>query len=190
MKFSSKPTFKRILFYTNLAFSVAFLVAAAVTLTYVIWPTSGAIRIDPVGPAIVQQGEAAPNFILPSMEGVPFSLDQQRGQVVIVNMWATWCPPCKAEMPMLDAFHAAHAEKGVLVLAVNNEETPETVRAFISEAGFTFPVLFDQYGQIQDSYGVQGLPTTFVIDRNGLIQYIHLGEITEERLLEVIEPLL
>src|SRR5690606_24012856 len=90
MKFSSKPTFKRILFYTNLAFSVAFLVAAAVTLTYVIWPTSGAIRIDPVGPAIVQQGEAAPNFILPSIEGVPFSLDQQRGQVVIVNMWATW----------------------------------------------------------------------------------------------------
>ena len=93
-------------------------------------------------------------------------------------------------MPMLDAFQAVYVGQGVTVLAVNSEEDVQTVQDFITKNGFTFQVLLDPQAEMQVRYGLLGLPTTFVIDRQGVIQAIHLGEITEEQLKAVVEPLL
>jgi DsbE subfamily thiol:disulfide oxidoreductase len=142
---------------------------------------------DP-GPAL--RGFAAPDFELQSLSGQTVSLDDYAGQVVIVNLWATWCPPCRLEMPGLNRFHTAHKDQGLVVLAVNAQEAEPQVASFIEEMGFTFQVLLDSQGQVISRYDVRSFPTTFVIDRQGVIQYVHTGAITVEQLQAVVGPLL
>jgi peroxiredoxin len=139
---------------------------------------------------LIRPGQPAPDFGLPTLGGETVRLSDLKGQVVLVNLWATWCPPCKAEMPMINDFYQAHQEAGFTALMANVQEEGSTVRAFIEANGFTFPVLLDSQGELMRLYGVRGLPTTFIIDRNGQVRHIQTGAITQAELEMIVTPLL
>jgi peroxiredoxin len=139
---------------------------------------------------LIRPGQPAPDFDLPALSGETLRLSDLKGQVVLVNLWATWCPPCKAEMPAINAFYRAHREAGFTALMANMQEDGETVRAFIEANGFSFPALLDGQGELMKLYGVRGLPTTFIIDRNGRVQHIQTGAITQAELETIVTPLL
>ena len=141
-------------------------------------------------PAVMQEGNAALDFQLASLDNGDVALSDYQDQVVIMNMWATWCPPCRAEMPGLNRFYEAHKDEGMVVLAVNGQEPEETVRPFIEANNFTFPVLLDIDGAVARQYTARSFPTTFIIDRNGRIQHVQVGEITERELEQIVTPLL
>ena len=137
-----------------------------------------------------EKGYAAPVFKTTALSGGETSLEDYAGDVIIVNFWATWCPPCKAEMPGINAFYEAYQDQGVVVLAVNANEEEATVRPFIEASGFTFPVLLDPVGKIVNQYQVRSFPTTLIIGRDGVIQYVHTGMISPEELEKIVTPLL
>ncbi|MBP6471093.1 MAG: TlpA family protein disulfide reductase [Chloroflexi bacterium] len=141
-------------------------------------------------PGPVQTGQPAPDFTLAMLNGRETSLSDYAGQVVVVNFWATWCPPCKAEMPAINAYYEANQDKGFVVLGVNAHEDAGTVSRFIESTGFTFPILLDDYGKVEQQYQINSFPSTFVIDRDGQIVYIHIGLISPETLAAVVDPLL
>jgi peroxiredoxin len=134
--------------------------------------------------------EAAPDFTLQTLDGQAVNLRDYRGHVVLLNTWATWCLPCRAEMPELEAYYQQHQEDGFVVLAVNTQESPDTVAAFLGEHDFTFPVLLDPDGEVMREYGVLGLPTSFFIDRDGVMRGVWIGQLSPARLKELVDPLL
>jgi peroxiredoxin len=150
--------------------------------------TSASQQADPLVQA--SKGMTAPDFALFSPEGQEINLSDYEGQVILINWWATWCPPCKAEMPAINAFYESYQADGFVVLAVNSQEGASTVKDFIQDNGFTFPVLLDSQGQVMDRFHVRALPTSFIIDRHGVIQHIQTGEITSQQLEAIVEPLL
>ena len=172
--------------YVNIAIGVA-LILAGVAVLFLMDKEPTTTRAVAVSP---QQGKVAPGFSLPSLAGETAALSDYKGQVVLINLWATWCPPCKAEMPTLNAFYQTHKDEGFVVLAVNDQEDAITVNNFIKTNGFGFPVLLDMQSQVLDTYNVHALPTSFIIDRNGVIQYVHMGEISRQQLEEIVGPLL
>jgi peroxiredoxin len=113
--------------------------------------------------------EPARDFTLPRLGGGTVRLGEFRGKVVLLNFWATWCPPCIAEMPGMQAVQHVFGEQGFVVLAVNLREPQEEVRAFVDALELSFPVAFDHKAEIAGVYGVLGLPTTVLIDRRGLV---------------------
>jgi cytochrome c biogenesis protein CcmG/thiol:disulfide interchange protein DsbE len=137
-----------------------------------------------------QMGQLAPDFSLPTLGGGETNLSDYAGQVVLVNFWATWCPPCKAEMPDINAYYEARQDDGLVVLAVNAQEDTATVSSFIEATGFSFPVLLDSDGRVEQQYQVRSFPMTFVIDRDGRVVYIHNGLISPDVLTAVLDPLL
>jgi len=172
--------------YVNIAIAVLLIVGGIAVLFWM--GEQGSENSAPVQSA--QVGAVAPDFQLPSLAGEQVALSNYRGQVILVNTWATWCPPCKAEMPAIHEFYQAHQDDGFVVLAVNSQEDAATVQQFISAQGFTFPVLLDIQASVLDQYKVRGLPTSFIIDRDGVIRYVHTGAITPKQLEDAIRPLL
>lgn len=123
----------------------------------------------------VRRGNIAPDFSLETLNGEVLSLSEFKGKKVFVNFWATWCPPCRAEMPDIQTFSE---DEDVVVLAINlmhTEDSLLTVDNFIKDRDFTFPVLMDESGEVADQYLVQAYPTSYMIDSKGRIQYIALG---------------
>ncbi|MCB9422286.1 MAG: TlpA family protein disulfide reductase [Ardenticatenaceae bacterium] len=141
-------------------------------------------------PEVPEQGKSAPNFTSPVLSGGEVALADYSGDVVIVNFWATWCPPCKAEMPGINAFYERHQEEGLVVLAVNAKESESLVRPFIEASGFTFPVLLDPAGSVVNQYQIRSFPTTLIIDRDGVVRHIQVGMISEQELESIVAPLL
>ncbi len=135
-------------------------------------------------------GSPAPAFQLQTLDGTDVALADYQGDVVVINFWATWCPPCRAEMPGIQAVYNTYKDQGLTVLAINAQEDQDTIQSFIMETGFTFPILPDPFGQAIRAYGVRSFPATFVLDRQGTIQTIHQGQITPEELEAVVRPLL
>lgn len=135
-------------------------------------------------------GSPAPGFQLQTLDGTAVSLADYQGDVVVINFWATWCPPCRAEMPGIQAVYETYKADGLTVLAVNAQEDTDTIQAFLQETGFTFPVLPDPYGQAIRAYGVRSFPATFILNRDGNIDTIHQGQITPEDLEAIVRPLL
>ena len=136
----------------------------------------------------VEVGEPAPDFRLETPGGELVSLSDFRGQVVVLNFWATWCTPCRAEMPEFQALWEEHQVQGdVVVLAVNLQEGREQVNGFIEDFGLTFPVVLDASGEVLDQYGLPGLPGTFFIDASGVLQGRVLGPLDVDRLREGVE---
>jgi thiol-disulfide isomerase/thioredoxin len=127
---------------------------------------------------------------IPLLDGSTVNLDDYRGQVVLLNFWATWCPPCRAEMPELDAYYRQHRDDGFVLIAVNAGESAELARSFIEANGFSFPVGLDLNGDLTDEFGITGLPVSIVIDADGAIQYRHSGMISREVLDAQVTPLL
>ena len=120
-------------------------------------------------------GEPAAGFELQTPEGETFRLNDQRGKVVVLDFWATWCGPCVAAMPKLQQLHDQFAERDVLVVGVNQQESAEEVTKFTSKKGFTFAQVLDDDGSVGDRFSVTGIPRTVVIDPQGIIQAIHSG---------------
>jgi len=109
----------------------------------------------------------APRFNAPTPEGTKIGIDDLKGKLVLLNFWATWCPPCILEMPTMEKLHQEFKEEGLEVVAMNFMEGPKTINAFIKKRGFTFTVLMDRSGEISERYGVRALPMTYLIGREG-----------------------
>ena len=120
---------------------------------------------------------AAPGFTLNDMDGESYALHDFRGKVVLINFWATWCPPCRKEMPALEALYKKLGDESFAVLAVNQWEDPDHVFAYTGELNVfpTFPILFDPESAISEKYRVKGLPTSFLIDKKGRLAYRAIG---------------
>lgn len=115
------------------------------------------------------------DFSLDLLAGGESSLSDHLGKVVFLNFWATWCPPCREEMPSMQALYDELADEGLEMLAVNVLEDAETARGFIEEEGFTYPVLLDTNGRVMIRYGVRAYPTTYIIDRDGYVLGVRPG---------------
>lgn len=134
---------------------------------------------------------AAPKLSLSDLAGKEHSLVNYHGQVLLVNLWATWCPPCKAEMPTLEAYYQAHQADGFVTLAVNDGDPAEAVASFVDEYKLSFPVLLDPTYQATDqAFKTRNLPSSFVIDREGNVRLRWVGEIDRASLEKYVTPLI
>jgi len=125
---------------------------------------------------------AAPELILEDLAGNRVSLDDYQGSVVLVNLWATWCPPCRAEMPTLLEFYEKYKSDGFVLLAINQEETRETVEPFVEEFGLTFPIWLDPDYLAQREFNTMNLPSSYIIDRAGQVRLMWIGGISKKNL--------
>lgn len=130
-------------------------------------------------------GFPAPDFTLDTLDGDRLTLSDLRGQVVMVNLWTSWCPPCRAEMPAIDKVYRENKERGLVVLAVNStyQDSETAAAAFAQEYSLTFPVLLDRDGTVSRRYRLQALPTTYFIDRQGVIRSVVPGGPMSEALI-------
>lgn len=138
-------------------------------------------------------GFIAPEISLLSLTGEEISLSDLRGHPVILNFWTTWCPPCRAEMPAMQRAFLDYQDAGVIIIAVNStsQDSLSAVEDFIGQYGITFPILLDKEGDAMDSYQISSLPTTYFIDRSGIIREVVIGGPMSEALLRTrIEQLL
>ncbi len=142
------------------------------------------------GSDVAIHSEGPVDFELPDFSGRTIHLSDYRGHPVLVNLWAAWCPPCRAEMPDLVRFYQAHQAEGVILLAVDSADTRQKAEAFMQNQPMPFPVLFDPKGRLMDSFGVQGLPSTFVVDTSGKVRFAWTGQITPGILESRIVPLI
>jgi DsbE subfamily thiol:disulfide oxidoreductase len=132
-------------------------------------PSGTAKAFDDAGLRLLKERVPPRDFSLSLLEGETKSLSSYKGKVVFLNFWATWCGPCRIEMPSLEALYNKFSDKGLEILAVNCREDQATVSSFLKNEGFTFPVLLDLNGRVSLNYGIQAIPTTFLIDRDGMI---------------------
>jgi len=131
----------------------------------------------------LEVGAAAPNFIANDLDGNPIELSELAGQPVILNFWATWCAPCRIEMPELQATYETYQDDDLIILAVNRQETPDIIRPyFYDEMQLTFTPLIDESGLVANLYGILVMPTTYFINSEGMITAIHRGPLTESQL--------
>jgi peroxiredoxin len=158
----------------RILFSLVFVISLVWTIATRPGPASILSANAPPNP---HENFSAPDFTLETMDGEQIGLSDQRGEVVLVNFWASWCLPCKAEMPAMEEIYRAYEPLGFVVLAVNttDQDSLEKAAAFVSENGLTFPVLLDRDGSFSRLYAIRGLPTSFFIDRDGIIREVVVG---------------
>jgi peroxiredoxin len=125
--------------------------------------------------AMPPAGSTAPDFTLKSSSGRNLKLSEFRGQVVMINFWATWCGPCRQEMPLLNRIQEQYRKAGFILLGVNIDDRPEAAQSMARDLGVSFPVLFDTEKRVSRLYDVNAMPSTVLIDRDGKVRYIHLG---------------
>lgn len=123
----------------------------------------------------VEVGEVAPDFTLKSFEGENLRLEEHRGKVLLVNFWASWCGPCRQEMPILDRIHQRYEAMDFAVLGVNVDKQEKLARRVADKSGVSFPLLLDEGQSVSDTYDLKGMPYTLLIDRTGEVRYIHTG---------------
>lgn len=131
-------------------------------------------------------GKSAPDFQLASLDGQTMALSDFRGRPVLINFWASWCGPCRYEMPFLQRLHEDKewADKGLVILAIDIGEDPETVREFVANYRLSFTVLLDTEQEVALAYNVRGIPTTFLIDEDGIIRDIKMGAFASKAEIE------
>lgn len=146
-------------------------------------PAERETAVLPSGGGPLRVGMTAPDFTLQDLDGNSHTLSQLRGQPVIVNFWATWCAPCRIEMPELQATFEAYQDEGLVILAVDQEESPDAVKSFfVDELGLTFTPLLDTQGEIAQLYGVVNFPTTLFINQEGHITALHRGPMVKSQI--------
>lgn len=133
----------------------------------------------------------APDFNLKDQYGVTHSLENYKGKVIFLNFWATWCPPCKKEMPDVESIYKEYEEnkKDVVILGVNSEKENEA-KKFLKDKGYTFPTVIDENSEVMRKYFIQAFPTSFVIDKEGNVYGYVMGGLTKEQIRQVIEEVL
>jgi len=124
-----------------------------------------------------REGFLAPDFTLDTLDGTKATLSELRGRIVLINLWATWCPPCRAEMPALENAYKQYKDSGVVVLGLNvtNQDSEKDIPPFVDEFGLTFPILLDRDGSVSALYQLKGLPTTYFVNREGIIRTVVVG---------------
>lgn len=154
-------------------------------------------RVDPnlntASPPVAQAGFRAPDFSLRTAEGEIITLSELKGRPILINFWASWCPPCRAEMPAFERAYQTWQDQGFLILAINatQQDSIDQALAFAQEYGLSFPLLFDTDSQVYRNYQVRSLPTSFFIDPQGVIREVVVGGPISEALLHVrVEQLL
>jgi len=135
-------------------------------------------------------GQEAPDFDLADLAGQTVRLSDYRGRVVLLNFWATWCGPCRMEVPGLVTVHERYKDRGFTVLAVNLGEPRQRVDAFAGQFQMTFPVLLDPAGRARRLYPTRGIPISFVLDGEGVVRQVVIGAMDEETIIGLIEPYL
>lgn len=130
------------------------------------------------------------DFSLNDFSNQPVRVSDYRGHPILVNLWASWCPPCRAEMPDLIQFYRDHRADGLVFLAVNSEDDANAARPFIQEQAMPFPVLYDPEGTVQRLFHSKGLPSTFFIDKSGRLRFSWTGQISPRVLGDRVLPLL
>ena len=118
---------------------------------------------------------STPEFTLPARSGGTLSLEELKGQVVMINFWATWCGPCRQEMPLLEQIQQKYEPLGFTVVGINVEPDSAAAQTWLKGVGVTFPILFDRENKVAASFGVDGMPSTVFVDRNGAVRYVHRG---------------
>ncbi len=150
-------------------------------------PDSGGILGQPEG--LPEPGETAPDFALPDLAGEMVRLGDLRGRPVVLNFWATWCAPCRLEMPTLERAAADYAADGLTVLAINQGETAEQVSDFFAEVGLSLPALLDTNTEVGRAYGAVYMPSTFLISPDGIVSAVHHGILSREQLDDYLAAL-
>ncbi len=143
----------------------------------------GAASIEPA-----RKGQILSDFSLEDLHGETVRLSDFKGQFVLINAWATWCPPCVAEMPDLQAYYQAHRTENFTILGINAGDPRSKAAEFVSQQGITFPVVLDPNVDLLASLGVDSFPTSILIDPAGVVQSIHIGMYTAEDLDAAITP--
>ena len=131
-----------------------------------------------------QVSKAAPDFQFEDPDGQATSLSELWGSPVMLNFWATWCGPCRYEMPFIQQVYDEWSGKGLMILAIDLGESASTVKGFLRSNGYSFPVLLDTKGSVGGQYNVRGIPTTFLIDKDGIIQGIKIGAFQNKEEIE------
>lgn len=134
-------------------------------------------------------GSAAPDFVLPGLEGGEFRLSDYRGRPVLINFWGTYCPPCVAEMPLIQQYHDLYKDQGLVVLGINENDPVVTARAFVRQLDLSFPILMDR-DKVRKAYGVTAYPATFFINGDGIVVEIREGEMDETYLRTALSSLM
>ena len=154
------------------------------------------IRIDP---RVLRAGDAVPDFTLQTLDGERVSFSTLKGRAVVLNFWATWCPPCRREMPLLDTVQKKYGDRGLTIVGVDLDEPAAMVSAYAESIGVTYPIWvdvpvsrpgFDRTREVYNRFGGVGLPTTFFIDPNGVIRDSHIGELNRAFLQNHVEAIL
>ncbi len=117
----------------------------------------------------------APDFSLTSRDGSVVQLSSLKGNVVLINFWATWCAPCRQEMPLLDAIYQKYNHVGFEMLGINVENDAKGAERYLTETPVTFPILFDPTGKVSKQYNVKAMPSTVLVDRQGNVRHVHFG---------------
>ena len=146
----------------------AALLAAILALALPAWAAA-----DPAADAVA--AAPAPAFTLMSRSGKQVSLAQFKGDVVMINFWASWCGPCRQEMPLLDQIYKKYKDFGFTLIGVNVEPDSKAANAWLAATPVTYPILYDTKSKVSKLYQVQAMPTTVIIDRKGMVRYVHRG---------------
>lgn len=136
--------------------------------------TAAALLLSAAASA-VEVGRPAPDFTLPSATGANLRLSEQLGQVVMINFWASWCGPCRQEMPMLGALADEYGELGFQLFGVNLDANPAAAQKLMRELGVDYPLLLDRNNRVADLYSVSAMPATVLVDKDGLVSQVFLG---------------
>lgn len=179
--------------------SIVFPVLVVAAIAAAIWwleyrddgSSGGGTRYGPVAmpPALAtegleieaKEGALAPDFLLEMLEGDELRFSDLRGRPVVVNLWATWCSPCRKEMPQFVEAYDRYEDEGLEIIALNVQESPSIIQPFVDDFGIDFPVALDKNGRVSDDYRILGLPMTYFVDREGVIRGVFQGPF-EERL--------
>jgi peroxiredoxin len=143
-------------------------------------------QLSPDSDILLEVGDTARNFYLQDLSGNTVSLEDFRGQPVLINFWATWCAPCRLEMPTLQAAQEAHQEDGLVVLAVNDQQAPEEISRFVEELDLSLTTLVDSKGVVSELYNVFNFPTTYFVDADGVVTAVHRGLLVESQIEEYL----
>ena len=186
---TNSPQPPRARLYAMILMGIGF-IAFGVVLFFLLQNNPPAITVEDLSAVPAEVDFAAPDLALKDLAGNPVALKDHLGSVVLVNLWATWCPPCKQEMPALEAFYEEYKGAGFVLLGIDQEETGDVVQPFVVEYGLTFPIWLDLDWLAQREFSTSNLPSSYVIDRNGQVRLMWIGAISKNNLEKYVPKII